>query len=177
MRRRNQGIYLLFWIGAGMLLATVFANRVFASGLVDYRILYHYLQKGWQKMIEKDWKCIMRILLIRSVQTLAVEFICRNRLHRLLVPLMLVWIGFSVGFSMVLMTWYQGMFGLIVFLVSNFPHQLFYGTAWGILIFKCLSGYEARKRRFWGAVAAFLLFGVLTEVHVNSMLLSWLPVL
>lgn len=174
MRRRNQGIYLLFWIGAGMLLATVLANRVFASGLVDYRILYQYLQQGWQNMIAKDWKCIMRILLIRSVQTLAVELLCRNRLHRMLVPLILIWAGVSVGFSMVLMTWYQGMFGLVVFLVSNFPHQLFYGTAWGILIFKCLSGYEARKHRFWGAVAALLLFGVLMEVHVNAIFLSWL---
>lgn len=174
MRRRSQGIYLLFWVGLGMLLATVTGNRLFASGLVDYRILYQYLQQGWQNMLAKDWKCLLRILLVRSLQTAAVEFLCRNRLHRLLVPLLLVWAGCSAGFSLVLMTWYRGGFGLIVFLASNFPHQLFYGTAWGILIFKCLSGYEVRRRRFWGAVAALLLFGVLMEVHVNARLLSML---
>ena len=174
MRRRNQWIYLLFWIGVGMMTATVAANRAFASGLVDYRILYQYLQRGWQSMIEKDWKCMLRILAVRSLQTAAVELICRNRLHWLSVPFLLIWAGCSAGFSLVLMTWYQGWMGLFFFLISNFPHQLFYGTAWGILIFRCLSGYEVRLRRFWGAVAALLLFGVLAEVHINTLLLSLL---
>ena len=154
-----------------MLLATIAGNRLFASGLVDYRILYQYLQQGWQNMLAKDWKCLLRILLVRSP---AIEFLCRNRLHKFSVPLLLIWAGCSAGFSLVLMTWYRGGFGLVVFLVSHFPHQIFYGIAWGILIFKCLSGYEARRRRFWGAVIALLLFGILMEVHVNAWLLSML---
>ena len=56
MRRKNQGIYLLFWISAGIVLATIGANRVFASGLVDYRLLYQYLLEGWQSMAARDWK-------------------------------------------------------------------------------------------------------------------------
>ena len=174
MRRKNQGIYLLFWISAGIVLATIGANRVFASGLVDYRLLYQYLLEGWQSMAARDWKCVLRVLSVRFFQTAVVELICRSRLHRILLPLLLVWAGCSFGFALVLMTWYQGVFGLVVFLVSNFPHQLFYGTAWGILIFKCLSGYEVRRRMFWGAVAAFLLFGILAEVHVNGRLISFL---
>lgn len=172
--RRNQGIYLIFWVSVGMALATVAANRVFASGLVDYCILYQYLQRGWQSLAQKDFSCVLRILLVRILETAVVEFLCRNRLHRMFVPLLLVWAGCSAGFSLVLMTWYQGAAGLLLFLASNFPHQLFYGAAWGILIFKCLSGYEARRRRFWGAVAALLLFGVLAEIHVNTLLLSCL---
>lgn len=173
MRRKNQGIYLFFWISIGILAATVGANRVFASGLVDYRLLYQHLLHGWQKTAERDWRCVFRVLFVRLFQTAVVEMTCRSRPRRLTVPLLLIWAGCSAGFSLVLMTWSQGGFGLAVFLVSNFPHQLFYGAAWGILIFKCLSGYEARRRRFWGAVAALLLFGVLAEVHVNALLLSF----
>lgn len=172
--RKGREIYLLFWIGAGLALATIGANRVFASGLVDYRLLYQYVLEGWQNTAAGDWKCVLRILLVRIVQTVAIEAMCRSRLQRIAVPFLLIWAGCGAGLSLVLMTWYRGVFGLIVFIVSVFPHQLFYGTAWGILIFKCLSGYEARRRRFWGAVVALLLFGILMEVHVNARLLAFL---
>ena len=172
VRRKNQGMYLLLWIGIGITAATIGANRVFASGLVDYRLLYQYLQQGWQDTANGDWKSVCRILLIRVAQTAVIEFLCRSRIHRLTVPLLLVWAGCGAGLSLVLMTWQQGVLGLFVFLVSIFPHQIFYGAAWGILLIKCLSGYEAGRRRFWGAVTALLLFGILMEVHVNARLLS-----
>lgn len=69
-----------------MALATVGANRVFASGLVDYRILYQYLQRGWQSLAQKDFSCVLRILLVRFLETAVVEFLCRNRLHKMLSP-------------------------------------------------------------------------------------------
>ncbi|MCI8659395.1 MAG: hypothetical protein HFG54_03960 [Lachnospiraceae bacterium] len=172
--RRNQGIYLLFWISVGLMLATIGANRVFASGLVDYQVLYQYVLEGWQNTATGDWKCVFRILAVRIFQTAMVEALCRSRLHKVAIPLLLAWVGCAAGLSLVLMTWYRGIFGLIVFLISVFPHQIFYGTAWGILIFKCLSGYETRKGRFWGAVAALILFGILLEIHVNARLLSFL---
>lgn len=172
--RRNQGIYLLFWIGVGLTLATIGANRVFASGLVDYQVLYQYVLEGWQSTAAGDWKCIMRILLVRILQTAGIEALCRSRMNKVAVPFLLIWVGCAAGLSLVLMTWYRGIFGLIVFLISVFPHQLFYGTAWGILLFKCLSGYETRRHRFWGAVTALLLFGILLEIHVNARLLSFL---
>ena len=171
MRRRNQGIYLLFWIGAGLLLATVAANQMFASGVVDYHVLYGYLQRGWENTKEKQLGSVIRILLVRILQTAVVEVLCRGRMNRLSVGVLLSWAGCGAGFSMALMTWHRGAYGLIVFLLSNFPHQLFYGMAWGILIIRCLSGYEARRNRFRGAVLACLLFGILSEVHVNPMLL------
>lgn len=174
MGRKRQYQYVLLWAGTGILLATIVANRVFASGLVDYRLMYQSLQQGWQNMTQKDWKCAVRILGIRSLQMAAVALMCRNRLHRILVPLLLIWAGAGAAFSLVTMTWSQGVPGLLIFLVSNFPHQLFYGAAWGILIFKCLSGYEVQKRRFWGAVTALLLFGILAEIHVNAFLLMFI---
>ncbi len=173
MRKRNQGVYLLFWIGLGMAAATIGANRMFASGLVDYRLLYQYLQEGWRNTAAGDWKSVCRILLVRVAETAVIELLCRSRFHRLSVPLLLIWAGCGIGMSLVLMTWHQGFWGLFVFLASIFPHQLFYGTAWGILLIKCLSGYEARRRRFWGAVTALLLFGILLEVHVNAKMLSF----
>ena len=156
VKRKNQGMYLLLWVGIGMTMATIAANRMFASGLVDYQLLYQYLQQGWQNTANGDWKCVCRILMIRVAQTAVIELLCRSRLHRLTVPLLLIFLG------------------LFVFLVSIFPHQIFYGAAWGILLIKCLSGYEARRHRFWGAVTALLLFGILLEVHVNARLLSLL---
>ncbi len=170
-RRKIQGIYLLFWIGAGILLATIAANQLFASGVVDYQILYGYLQRGWQNTGEKRLGSIFWILLVRMAETVMVEMLCRSRMRRLWVGLLLLWIGCGAGFSLVLMTWYNGAYGLVVFLLSNFPHQLFYGLSWGILIIRHFSGYEARERRFWGVVLALLLFGILAEIHINPLFL------
>ena len=88
VKRKNQGMYLLLWVGIGMTMATIAANRMFASGLVDYQLLYQYLQQGWQNTANGDWKCVCRILMIRVAQTAVIELLCRSRLHRLTVPLL-----------------------------------------------------------------------------------------
>lgn len=170
--RRGQGFFLIFWFGVGVALATLAANRVFSSGLVDHRILYESLEQGWRQLLEKRAAGILRVLFLRLLQTVAVAWLCRKRSRPFLLLFPLCWAGFGAGLSLVVMTWNRGPFGLLWFVLSWFPHQLFYGAAWGMMILDRLSGRGGRNGSFRAGMAALVMFGILTEIQLNPRLLS-----
>lgn len=173
MKSRGER-YLLFWVGLGVLLATVAANRVFASGLVDYRILYESFCRGWQGLGEKRFSFRFRLIFARLTQACILLYLGRRHRRRVGVPLALVWLGFGLGLSLTVMTWNRSVYGLLIFVASWLPHGLFYGLAWAL----ALSGTEgggSPRRGVLGGVAGLLLLGLLGEMHVNPWLLSLIP--
>lgn len=177
MRRISQGYYLLIWVGIGIVAVTLAANRLFASGLVNYQVLYEYMLQGWQhgtKEGRADTWALIEILTVRLVETAVIAFVCRSASRdgrRLWVCLLLLYSGAVTGLSVVLMTWCRGFTGIFLCLVACLPHYLFYLTAWGILILQALAGYEIRKGRFWPVIGLLLTAGIMSEIWLNPFFL------
>lgn len=179
MRRITQGYALLIWTGIGIVAATMAANRLFASGLVNYQVLYQYVAQGWQHGADADgmdvW-IILQILFVRLAETAVVALVCRRAARgrrKLGIFLLLAYMGAVTGLSVVLMTWCRGFAGIFCCLLACLPHYLFYLTAWGILILQALAGYEIRRGRFWPVVVIFMTAGIMSEIWLNPFFLRF----
>lgn len=174
-----QGYTLLIWLGIGIVAATVAANRLFASGLVNYQTLYQYVVQGWQHGAGPDgadaWT-VIEVLTVRLAETAVVAFVCRQAAQggkKIGIFLLLAYTGAVTGVTVVLMTWCRGFFGIFCCLVACLPHYLFYLMAWGILILQALAGYEIRKGRFWPVVALVMTAGIMSEIWLNPFFLRF----
>lgn len=179
MRRISQGYYLLLWMGIGIVVATLAANRLFSSGLVNYQVLYQSMVAGWQHGAEADridvW-AVIQILAVRMMETAAIAFVCRSafrRGRRIGISLLLVYTGAVTGVCMVLMTWCRGFFGIVSCFAACMPQYVFYLMAWGMLSLQALSGYEIRRGRFWTVFWLLLAAGILSEIFLNPFFLRF----
>lgn len=179
MRRVAQGYYLLIWMGVGIVAATIAANRLFASGLVNYQALYQYMLQGWQHGTETsgaDAWVMTEILVIRLAETTVVAAACRRKAHgggRIGICLLLAYMGAVTGLSVALMTWCRGFIGIFCCLAACLPHYLFYLMAWGILVLQAMAGYEIRKSRFWPVVGLLMTAGIMSEIWLNPFFLRF----
>lgn len=177
MKRISQAYYFLIWIGIGIVAATVAANRLFASGLVNYQVLYRYMEAGWQhgaEMGRMDARAVFEILTVRLAETAVIAFVCRRASHgghRTGICLLLIYSGAVTGLSVVLMTWCRGFLGIFCGIAACMPHYLLYLAAWGILILQALAGYEIRKNRFWPVVGLLVAAGIMAEIWLNPFFL------
>ncbi len=163
MNREKQEYYLLFWLAAGTVFATVAANRLFAAGIVSYEALYRSIAEGWR--IGRPG----RILLVRLAQTAAIFWFCRSRRAGMGLSFLLFLAGFIGATALVMFTWNRGWFGLVCFLLSGFPQEGFYLAAWGLMILHCGLGVAVRPGRFWSAVLALFLAGLFLELRLNPL--------
>lgn len=169
--------YLILWIGIGIAAATLMGNRLFASGLVDYQMLYGYVSRGWQNIPENRLWMGIRICAVRLAETAVLSVICRQKnrqIKKIGICLVLVCCGAVTGLSIVLLTWCRGLLGIFCCVASWMPQYLFYVCAWGIMIFPAVSGYEIRTGKYRIAAALFLAAGIMTEVWVNPFFLKFL---
>lgn len=177
MRRITQVYALLIWMGIGIVAATMAANRLFSSGLVNYQVLYAYMVQGWRRSAGPDgpdaWT-VAQILAIRLAETAVIALVCRRAFRgkgRIGIFLLLAYTGAVTGVSVVLMTWCRGVMGIFCCLAACLPHYLFYLMAWGILVLQALSGYEIRKGRFWPVIALLMAAGMMSEIWLNPFFL------
>lgn len=163
----------VFWAGVGILLASVAANRLFASELVNYPVLYGYLEQGWQQRGDWDGLAVAKVVVLRAMQTVAVALLCRGRFKRLACRMIPALIGGGTGLSIVLLTWSRGAVGILLFLALWFPHGLCYLAVWGLLLLRCAMDCEVQTRSFWSAVLAALAAGILLEMFTGARFLTF----
>lgn len=174
MRETKRRYALIFWLAAGWLLGAAGVNRLFVSGLINGQALYRMVTDGWMGAMEGQRAAVFRIAAVRTAQTAAVAGICRSRMHNLGIPVLLVLAGLSGSAALVVFTWCRGLEGLWWFLISGFPHQLFYLVAWGLLVYRYGYGLSARRGRFWSAVISLTAGGMLAEIRLNPLFLRLL---
>lgn len=174
MKQFKQRYALSVCFGAGILISTIAVNRLFASGLVNYDILYQRVRQGWNAADDhQQWRAF-RILLVRCLETAAIWLTVKRGARRTAVFLLLFLAGAGAGFSVVLMTWNCGMMGLPVCLLSWLPHYLCYVPAWGTVILPVFYGFEIRRSRYWSLTIGFMALGIAGEIIVNPWLLVFL---
>lgn len=174
MRETKRRYALFFWLAAGWLLGAVGVNRLFASGLINGQALYGFVTDGWIGAIEGQKAAVYRIAAVRVAQTVAAAGICRSRMQNFGIPFLLVLTGFAGSTALVVFTWCRGLEGMWCFLVSGFPHQLFYLAVWGLLAYRYGYGLSARRGRFWSAVISLTAGGILAEIRLNPLFLKLL---
>lgn len=161
------------WLILGWLTAAVLANRLFASGIVSYEVLYDSLRQGWSLAAERGFAVVLRVLVLRVLGFLAILWMLNSRGRQAGIRFLLFVFGLSAGLSLVLMTWCRGMLGLVLFLMAGFPQELFYLSALGILFYRYAFVRETMKIRFWGTVVLLFLLGILCEIWINPMITKY----
>ena len=174
MKHIRRESYLLFWLVAGWLFAAVGTNRLFASGLVNYQVMYGYVAQGWSAAIQGQTASVLKILLVRLGETALIASVCRSRMRGPGIILILIVAGLSAGVSLVLFTWCRGVMGIVCFILTGFPQDLFYFSAWGILILKYAMSYEVRRGKFWSMVASLLMLGICAEIWLSPLFLRFI---
>lgn len=173
MKQFQQRYALLFWLGAGILLSTILVNRLFASGLINYDVLYRRVLESWKVTEDiKTWRAF-RILLVRCLETAGIWVTVNRGGRRLAVYLLLFLAGAGAGISIVLMTWNCGVMGLPICLLSWMPHYLCYVPAWGVVVLPVFYGYEVRRSRYFSLTVGFMALGIVSEIIVNPWLLAF----
>lgn len=162
------------WLLAGVLTATVGVNWLFYTGVVDEQILYSWMEQGWRNAIRQSRVTIVRIVLIRLLETASLIFVGRSRLHQQGIRLFLFGIGMEECALLILMTWCRGAFGILCYLLSSFPHMCFYFLEWIAILLYYDRCYAMRRGRFWSAMIALLSFGICTELWIHPVLLRFL---
>lgn len=161
----NQKYWLYSSVGWGMLSITLMGNYLFASGIVNYELLYQSVQLGWDHAMKYEYMTVIKILLIRTMITGGIWFTCRNRQCLFYKVIILVFIGIGIGYEIVLFTWNKGMLGLWYLLLCNTPHSFLYGGAWLFLIEN-----QGKQPKF----IPWILFGVgiFFEIYINPLFLG-----
>lgn len=169
--RFSKGQMLAFWMGLGVLFATVALNRLFASGLINYPVLYGYLMQEVEQGLGRDRGvstfAVVKTVILRSAQTVTVIFLCRSRFRQFFCRAVPAAIGGSAASYIVLLTWSRGIAGLPQFLALWLPQGLLFLAVWVALLLRLASGEEVRQRNFLSAVLSLFMAGILLEILIN----------
>lgn len=125
---------ILLWTVAGWISAAVLTNRIFASGLVNIRVLSGLIQDRFFYLPEENRAGWIRLAVFRLVQTGVLAGICAGRFSDIGIRLILFLAGACASATLVLLTWMGGAKGLWLFLCASFPQDLFYLASWTLLI-------------------------------------------
>ena len=115
------------------------------------------------------------VLQKRSLPLILVCALGCTRLRRAVAVGFLAWTGFSGGILMTSAVLQTGIRGIFLCLAALFPHFLFYGAAWVILLWYFFQYPKVEWNRM-KTLVFFLLtaVGVLLECYVNPVLLKWM---
>lgn len=79
--------------------------------------------------------------------------------------------GFGCGLMIAVMTLQRGILGMLTYLLTMFPHWLFYLPVWAFLAVKAEDGLSVLRLRIWGGLAVLMLLGTILEAYVNPYLM------
>ncbi|MCD8082013.1 MAG: hypothetical protein LUE86_00460 [Clostridiales bacterium] len=159
MRSREIQV-LAFWFVSGWLLAAVAANRMFASGLVSYPVLYRACMDGGETEAAGR---ICRIVLVRLLQMTVLFAVCHGRGRMAGVRAIAAFVGASAAFSLVLLVWIHGMAGLFCFLGSGRLHEPGDRALLAVMVLHGGYQYPIRGWKLACVVAGLFLAGVFLE--------------
>lgn len=172
--KRKRRIFL--WGVAGWILASLLANRVFASGLVNVAVLSEMIAGRCGNLGGESRGGWIRLFFLRTLQTGVLAGICAGRFAKAGVRAALFLTGACASATLVILTWTRGTAGILIFLCALFPQDLFYLTAWFLLIAESTEyPYpfpRPYRRRIW-LIAGFLcIAGIWAELVIGKKILK-----
>ncbi|MDE7062259.1 MAG: stage II sporulation protein M, partial [Lachnospiraceae bacterium] len=162
-------VFFLFFV-LGIILANLFKE----SQMNQYGVINSYFiqQLKYIEIRGGDFLVYIiskRIPLLVFLCVLGMTALCRT-VH----GCFLAWAGFSLGFLCVAAIRNMGAGAVGLIMLSLFPHYLFYGAGYGILLHMQRQYQEDLRKRprlewcaVWGVVAMLFLLGMLSEAYIN----------
>ncbi len=168
MRRKERpGTVMLFWIGLGVLCSSVAVNIFYTLQMADAKQMYESFCSGWQRASESRIYAGLRVIPVRALQTFVVFKACRCRLRQMGVRLLLLVEGMSAGALLVMMSRVRGLFAIVPFLMSGFPHIFCYFAAWGLYLYAGLEelpDWQVRQAKVRIVTAVLVVAGMFLEI-------------
>lgn len=165
-------IFFLFFV-FGIILANLFKE----SQMNQYGVINSYFIQQLKYVEIRGGDFLVYIISKRLPLLILLCVLGMTALYRAVHGCFLGWAGFSLGFLCVaaIRNIGAGAVGLIV--ISLFPHYLFYGAGYGILLHTQRQYQEELRRRprlewcaVWGVIVLVFVLGMLSEAYVNPSL-------
>lgn len=162
-------IFFLFFL-LGIILANLFKE----SQMNQYGVINSYFVQQLKYIEIRGGDFLVYIISKRLPLLIFLCVLGMTVLYRAVHGCFLAWAGFSLGFLCVaaIRNMGAGAVGLIV--LSLFPHYLFYGAGYGILLHMQRQYQENFRKRprlewcaIWGVIVMFFLLGMLSEAYVS----------
>lgn len=165
-----MGSILIAGFTIGILYVNLFASEYFRiSGIFSYEYIYTFTKNGY--MLTDYW---LEISCRRLYPIIIILISVRTRFCRWIVMMVLMWYSFLFGsyLSMGILM-YSGK-GLLLCILSTFPHLLFYLLSYYLVILYAWQRPVAR----WNlsksiTLALSMLCGVVIECSINPIILKW----
>lgn len=172
VQKSMKRLFLYYMLGfvAGIFYANLLSKAYLSeSGIFNEYFLCQYVQTDINVR-----EYLFYLLQVRLLPLSLLGVIGYTRMRKAAVLFWLGWTGFSSGILSVASVLKMGIRGAGLCLIGMFPHMLFYGAAYLILIW-CLYRYPEVKWNMTKAAAIVILMGcgILLEAYVNPQLIRW----
>ena len=172
--RESKRCFILFCM-LGFLAGIMYTNLLSRDYIASMGSFSDYfLEQYGQTSIDGE-EFLWFVLQKRSLPLILVCALGCTRLRRAVAVGFLAWTGFSGGILMTSAVLQTGIRGIFLCLAALFPHFLFYGAAWVILLWYFFQYPKMEWNRM--KTLGFLLLtavGMLLECYVNPVLLKWM---
>lgn len=155
---------------AGMLYENLISrSRGMSIELWESGFLTRYLQT---EIVAEEY--LWYVIKLRVLPLLGLCILGTFRWRKIIVAAGLLWTGFLTGILTVSAVMQLGIKGILFCIVALFPHMVFYGMAYGIIL---LYLYHYPRKQ-WNVsktvfVILMLFLGVVLETYVNPFLMRW----
>ena len=175
MKIRESKRYFILFFMLGFLAGILYTNLLSKDYIASAGSFSNYFLSQYQQMDIDTGEFLWYILRARSIPLILACALGSTKLRKWVVVVFLLWTGFSSGFLMTSAVLQIGIKGIALCLMALFPHFLFYGAAYVVLLWYYFQYPKVEWNRM--KTVCFLLLtavGLILECYVNPVLLKWL---
>jgi hypothetical protein len=158
----------MFLLAIGFFIGIIYENMIASMQIFETEKLHVFQTMSF------EWKeYLPYILKIRMIPLICVVFLWNFKWRKVVVAALSVWFGFFLGRFLVSAILLEGLKGIGLCVAVLFPHTLFYGLSYLILLMHLYND----RRRTWNKMktsvfAICFLLGVWSEVYINPKILK-----
>ena len=171
VEKERQGIIFIFMLG--FLVGIIYANMIAGSYVTTTSVFHeNYLNQYLQvDYITVDY--IFYLMKYRSLPLIILCLMATTRYRKIAAVIIMLWTGFSAGVLAVTAVLCMGAAGMLVCLAALFPHFIFYGVSYLIVIWYCLGDTGTKWNKVKSMVVFLMLIaGIMAEGYLNPWIMK-----
>lgn len=170
---KNKGQLLIILLVAGFLIGILYANLVAGDSIMLSNIFKKTTLQYFKQAEIVSEKYFLYVLRERIMCLIFICFLSCIKWKKIYVGIVLGTTGFLSGVLMVAAVLQLGIKGILLCIAGMLPHTIFYGFAYGILLWHWYR-YPSNKWNKAKTIFAIVMFGAgaITEVYLNPWLVK-----
>ncbi len=170
--RENGKVFLLLYL-FGFLFGIFYANTISKEFIMNIGIFNDSYLKHYLESSINEQKYALYLMKIRSVPFILLLILGLTKLRKMIAAVFLVWTGFLIGVITSVAVMKLGIVGIFFNIISLFPHFIFYGLEYIILLLNISRRDKVKWSPFSLAVMILLfVMGVIMESYINPVLMK-----